>query len=434
MNAPDLLPHPTFLTYQDFVDLRKSIQALNVPRFDPAVFAKGLEIAAFFIKDGCADFLAFSRRMIADVGECIRPYLKSLYSAARYCPGIERYATGMSPVDFVHLVNVNMISGKDGGEERLYYAAKVAVSLIEDGTVSIYGFATKMIEKLGEDIRPYITPAYEAARKWFINKGKEAIWKQMDPYDEVDEFNEFYFDKPLALKNSYYAPKDPGFLTIARHGGVLTRDDILENLLLMRIMSEQFEKHGEVDALWAMIHREILTGEGYNGRDGDLESYFYDPYWEHVWEKYDLNPNKATTREGLPIVLYPLEEAFAQMYSYGEKTPSKEEAKDLMIEMLEDSFLQRFWVPDCLKLELERESDTPHDDSQQPSKNEGAKKSGNFLKNKYKSFEEGLVDYLDWKESWLEPYDKPVSEEEKASWAARFRDLWDLEELTEVWN
>ena len=200
MDEQPLLPRPTFLTHQDFVDLRKSIQSLDSPRFDAAVLSKGTEIAAFYLKDGCADFLAFSRRMIADVGECIRPYLKSLYSAVRYCPGMERYVKDMSPVDFVHLVDVQMIDIKRNGEERLFHTAKVAVSIIEAGNVSIFDFATEMIDKLGDDIRPYITAAYETVKHWLVINRKIDLWKEMDSDDVVDEFNADSFDNEPDLE------------------------------------------------------------------------------------------------------------------------------------------------------------------------------------------------------------------------------------------
>lgn len=200
MKEPDLFPHPTFLTHQDFVDLRKSIQDLGSPRLDPAVLAKGTEIAAFYIKDGTTGFLDFSRRMITEVGECIRPYLKSLYSAVRYCPGMEGSAKDMSPVDFVHLVDLQMIDIKRNGEERLFYTAKVAVSTIETGNVSICDFAREMIKKLGNDIRPYITAAYVTVKHWLVIKGKIDLWKEMDSDDVVDEFDADTFDEDFELE------------------------------------------------------------------------------------------------------------------------------------------------------------------------------------------------------------------------------------------
>ena len=57
-----------------------------------------------------------------------------------------------------------------------------------------------------------------------------------------------------------------------------------------------------------------------------------------------------------------------------------------------------------------------------------------FLREQYKTFEEGLKDYIKWKEGWLEPYEKPADEEDIAMWTASFKALWEMEDLHEVWN
>lgn len=54
--------------------------------------------------------------------------------------------------------------------------------------------------------------------------------------------------------------------------------------------------------------------------------------------------------------------------------------------------------------------------------------SKNHLHKKYPSFSSGLKDYISWKESQLESYDKPVSEKELESWKTSFRSLWFLKE------
>ena len=53
----------------------------------------------------------------------------------------------------------------------------------------------------------------------------------------------------------------------------------------------------------------------------------------------------------------------------------------------------------------------------------------NFLREKYKSSEEGLAAYLEWEESMLEPYDRPATELDKEMWTESFKRLWEKEEL-----
>lgn len=53
----------------------------------------------------------------------------------------------------------------------------------------------------------------------------------------------------------------------------------------------------------------------------------------------------------------------------------------------------------------------------------------NYLREKYKSYEEGLAAYLEWEESMLEPNEKPATEQDKAIWTKSFKRLWEKEEL-----
>jgi hypothetical protein len=54
----------------------------------------GLFLAGFHIGAGARRFADYARAMLADLGEGIRPFLKSFYNGVRYYPGID--STGMS--------------------------------------------------------------------------------------------------------------------------------------------------------------------------------------------------------------------------------------------------------------------------------------------------------------------------------------------------
>ncbi len=57
---------------------------------DPEIIALGTELAVYHVEAGARKFKDFSKAMIADLGDKIRPYLRSLYLAARNWPGIDR--------------------------------------------------------------------------------------------------------------------------------------------------------------------------------------------------------------------------------------------------------------------------------------------------------------------------------------------------------
>ena len=56
---------------------------------DPEILAIGTEMAVYHIEKGARKFKAYASAMIADLGDAIRPYLKSFYNAVRDMPEAE---------------------------------------------------------------------------------------------------------------------------------------------------------------------------------------------------------------------------------------------------------------------------------------------------------------------------------------------------------
>ncbi len=56
---------------------------------DPEILAIGTEMAVYHIEKGARKFAAYAKAMIADLGDFIRPYLKSFYNAVRDMPEAE---------------------------------------------------------------------------------------------------------------------------------------------------------------------------------------------------------------------------------------------------------------------------------------------------------------------------------------------------------
>ena len=73
--------------------IKKNDTELNAG-IDHEILAAGINLAGFYIEGGARSFIDFSKNMIADMGEVIRPYLKSLYMAVRNYPGLDK--TGMN--------------------------------------------------------------------------------------------------------------------------------------------------------------------------------------------------------------------------------------------------------------------------------------------------------------------------------------------------
>ena len=61
---------------------------------DNEILAIGTEMAVYHIEAGARKFADYAKNMIADLGDNIRPYLKSLYNGARDLPEIQK--TGLA--------------------------------------------------------------------------------------------------------------------------------------------------------------------------------------------------------------------------------------------------------------------------------------------------------------------------------------------------
>lgn len=73
--------------------LREKLGQLNAG-IDPELIAIGAEMAVYHIERGAVKFADYASSMIKDMGDAIRPYLKSFYSSARYMP--ETFENGLS--------------------------------------------------------------------------------------------------------------------------------------------------------------------------------------------------------------------------------------------------------------------------------------------------------------------------------------------------
>lgn len=65
---------------------------------DPEVFQAGITLAGYHIERGARTFAAYSKAMVEDLGEMVRPYLKSWYAATYYDPRAADMQADMTPI------------------------------------------------------------------------------------------------------------------------------------------------------------------------------------------------------------------------------------------------------------------------------------------------------------------------------------------------
>jgi len=135
---------------------------------DPEIVQAGIQIAGYHIESGARSFTAYSKAMIKDIGDVVKPYLRSWYEAARYYPGFD--ASGMT--DGKDIKEVDTASDKTDDKT-------------DDGDVKILSDFGLFVEQDG------LTWGVSQKKKWYdkgsgkgtfenkdLLKGVGARWKQ----------------------------------------------------------------------------------------------------------------------------------------------------------------------------------------------------------------------------------------------------------------
>lgn len=80
---------------------------------DPELIALGTELAVYHIEAGARSFVDYAKAMVNDLGDKVKPYLRSFYEGARYFPGIEDIAIEMSTNDQIGDVDLENLGSAD---------------------------------------------------------------------------------------------------------------------------------------------------------------------------------------------------------------------------------------------------------------------------------------------------------------------------------
>ena len=98
--------------------LRAKLNNLNMG-VDPEVLAIGLELTAGYIDRGVKKFAEYSKAMINDLGDVVRPYLKAFYNGVRDMPEITSNGLDAEMDDYETVSKFNVATiGKEGEEVK----------------------------------------------------------------------------------------------------------------------------------------------------------------------------------------------------------------------------------------------------------------------------------------------------------------------------
>lgn len=98
--------------------LRKLKGQLNAG-IDPEMLTAMIQYCGYYIEAGVRAFTDFAKAAIADLGDAIRPYLKSMYNAVRDYPDMGEIAKEMTPYDEVAAIDVNTIGNEEAPVEEV---------------------------------------------------------------------------------------------------------------------------------------------------------------------------------------------------------------------------------------------------------------------------------------------------------------------------
>ena len=198
---------------------------------DPEIVQAGITLAGYHIEAGSRDFASYTKAMISDLGEAVKPYLRSWYEGVRYYPGFDN--EGMTPVgqvetpeqpfdkeelpipkpsqaehgehrigQFTQLHNAGDVENGEWGEITTYttdmYTLKMpsgtfkrtGMHLVKEaGSRDFASYTKAMISDLGEAVKPYLRSWYEGVRYYpgFDNEGMTPVGQVETPEQPFDK-------------------------------------------------------------------------------------------------------------------------------------------------------------------------------------------------------------------------------------------------------
>lgn len=163
--------------------LRSKLNNLNAG-YDPELFQIGAEMAAYHVEAGARKFADFAKRMLADIGEEVRPYLKLFYNGVRDFPGMESYEVEMDPYEEVRKTDINSIKLEEDEqtEENAESVAGKAEAVANEAESRIEDARTEdeindIVEQLDEQIEDVNKQLSELDYIDTLNSGMRVVLK-----------------------------------------------------------------------------------------------------------------------------------------------------------------------------------------------------------------------------------------------------------------
>jgi hypothetical protein len=93
--------------------LREKLRGQLNSGLDPETLQAGLTLAGYHVEKGARTFSAYAKAMLADMGEMVRPYLKSWYMALKFDPRSEDFSKEMDAADAVEKADIKSFKAEE---------------------------------------------------------------------------------------------------------------------------------------------------------------------------------------------------------------------------------------------------------------------------------------------------------------------------------
>ncbi len=122
--------------------LRKKLGQVSIG-VDPEILQAGITLAGYHIEAGARTFAAYAKAMIADLGDVVKPYLKSWYMGVKYDPRAAEFSGQMTTAQDVEAFDLTRDIDTTPAEEQTGIGATDETSTRTEGQETLAGMAAE---------------------------------------------------------------------------------------------------------------------------------------------------------------------------------------------------------------------------------------------------------------------------------------------------
>lgn len=156
--------------------LKAKLNNLNAG-FDPEIVFLAMQVGGYYVEKGIRKFAKYAKTMIDEVGDAIKPYLKTSYNAIRDTEGMEEIAKEMDSYEVVKAFDINTLNDNKDEQQS---ETRATTEAIESKTKAIET-ASKQLDTNSETIADDQQKAGKLVEEYAkVNEEIEDALKEVD--------------------------------------------------------------------------------------------------------------------------------------------------------------------------------------------------------------------------------------------------------------